>query len=201
MMIVYSKTGRGLKYIMAIKMFIDQGHNPFGVNAGAEAFGVREQDVTYNVGIYLRDFLNADSRFEARTSRNNPDEILGYDNSSSLAARVQMANSWPADFFISVHCNANVNPAINGTEGYIFQFNTQANWLAQHIVQAIVDYVGTNFNGIRTANFYVLRTTNMPATLIELAYLTNYADNQKLVNNQYDFAWAMYQGILRYFGF
>ena len=62
---------------MAIKIFIDQGHNPQTVNAGAEGFGVREQDITYNVGIYLRDFLNADPRFEARTSRNSPDEILG----------------------------------------------------------------------------------------------------------------------------
>ena len=48
-----------------------------------------------------------------------------------------MANSWPADYFISIHANANVNPAINGTEGYIFQFNTQAHWLAQNIVQAV----------------------------------------------------------------
>lgn len=186
---------------MAIKIFIDQGHNPSGVNAGAEAFGLREQDVNYNVGIYLRDFLNADSRFEARTSRNTPDETLGFNNNSSLAARVEMANSWPADYFISIHTNANVNPAINGTEGYIFQFNSQAHWLAQHIVQAIVDYVGTNYNGIRTANFYVLRNTTMPSALIELAYITNWANNQLLLNNQYDFAWAIYQGLLRYFGF
>ena len=38
---------------MAIRIFIDQGHNPSGVNAGAEGNGLREQDVTYNVGIYL----------------------------------------------------------------------------------------------------------------------------------------------------
>ena len=97
---------------MAIKIFIDQGHNPHSVNAGAEGFGVREQDITYNVGIYLRDFLNADPRFEARTSRNTPEEILGTNNNSSLAARVNMANSWPANYFISIHTNANVNPDI-----------------------------------------------------------------------------------------
>jgi N-acetylmuramoyl-L-alanine amidase len=186
---------------MAIKIFIDQGHNPHTVNAGAEGFGVREQDITYNVGIYLRDFLNADPRFEARTSRNTPDEILETNTNTSLAARVNAANSWPANYFISIHCNANVNPAINGTEGYVYQFNTQGHWLAQHIVQAIVDYVGTKYNGIRTANFYVLRNTTMPSTLIELAYITNWEDNRLLVNNQYDFAYAMYQGILRYFGF
>ena len=34
---------------MPIRIFIDQGHNPQGVNAGAEGFGLREQDVNYAV--------------------------------------------------------------------------------------------------------------------------------------------------------
>ncbi|HAB62553.1 MAG TPA: cell wall hydrolase, partial [Lachnospiraceae bacterium] len=68
---------------MPIKIFIDQGHNPETVNAGAEGFGLREQDITYNVGIYLADILNNDPRFEARTSRTNPTEILGYNNTRS----------------------------------------------------------------------------------------------------------------------
>ena len=67
---------------MAVKIFVDQGHNPYGVNAGAEAFGVREQDITYLVGAYLVDILNADPRFDAIASRQTPDEILGYDNNS-----------------------------------------------------------------------------------------------------------------------
>ncbi len=45
---------------MAIRIFIDQGHNPSGINAGAEGNGLREQDVTYNVGIYLANLLNDD---------------------------------------------------------------------------------------------------------------------------------------------
>ena len=38
---------------MAIRIFIDQGHNPGGVNAGAEGNGLYEQDVTYEVGRQL----------------------------------------------------------------------------------------------------------------------------------------------------
>ena len=62
---------------MAIRIFLDQGHNPEQVNAGAEAFGLREQDVTYNVGVYLADLLSRDPNFDVRLSRNSPDEILG----------------------------------------------------------------------------------------------------------------------------
>lgn len=187
---------------MAIKIFIDQGHNPQGINAGAEGFGLREQDVTYNVGMYLADLLRKDSRFEVRTSRNSPDEVLGTSNSTSLAARVNAANSWPANYFISIHANANTNPAINGTEVYVYQEYSQSFYLAERILNAIVSELGTKNNGVRVRpSLYVLRKTNMPAILIELAYITNVSDAEKLKNNQYQFAEAIYSGLLTYFGF
>ncbi|MDF2540913.1 MAG: hypothetical protein K0S47_631 [Herbinix sp.] len=188
---------------MAIKIFIDQGHNPSGYfNSGAEANGVTESEVNYQVGIYLRNLLNNDPRFEARVSRPTPTTVLGTNNSTSLQERVRMANEWPANYFISIHCNANPNPAINGTEVYIYQYNTQANWLAQQVMNGITQNVGTSNNGIRlNQSLYVLRRTNMPSILVELAYLTNTADAQKLRDNQYGFAYGIYLGIMRYFGF
>ena len=143
---------------MAIRIFIDQAHNPTGFhNAGAVGNGLFEQDITYQVGVYLANLLNSDSRFEARLSRPSPTTVLGTNNTTSLAERVRMANEWPADYFISLHTNSNVNPAINGTEIYLYQYGTQANWLAQHIMNAITTTVGTNNNGIRlNPSLYVL---------------------------------------------
>lgn len=188
---------------MAIKIFIDQGHNPSGYfNSGAEANGVTESEVNYQVGIYLRDLLNADPRFEARVSRPTPDTILGTNNTTSLAARVRMANEWPANYFISIHCNSNPNPAINGTEVYINRYFTQANWLAENVMEGVTETVGTKNNGIReNPSLYVLARTNMTAILVELGYLTNINDVVKLRDNPYGFAYGIYVGILRYFGF
>ena len=187
---------------MAIRIFIDQGHNPSAHNAGAEGNGLREQDVTYNVGIYLASLLNDDVRFQARVSRPTPETVLGIDNATSLQERVNMANSWPADYFISIHCNSNTNPEINGTEVYVYRANTQSYWLAQHILNGIVERVGTRDNGVRiNPSLFVLRRTTMPAALVELAYLSNWADAQKLREDQWEFAWGIYQGLLSYFGF
>jgi N-acetylmuramoyl-L-alanine amidase len=187
---------------LAIKIFIDQGHNPRGVNTGAEGFGLKEQDVTYNVGTYLADLLKKDPRFEVRTSRTSPDQILGTSNSTSLEERVKKANEWPADYFISIHANANTNPSLNGTEVYVYQEYTNSYYLAEKILKSIVKEVGTKDNGVRVRpSLYVLRKTNMPSALIELAYITNASDAEKLRNNQHQFAQAIYSGLLSYFGF
>lgn len=185
---------------MAIKIFIDQGHNPSGPNTGAEGNGLVEQDITYAVGQYLAELLRADPRFEVRLSRNAPDEILGTSNATSLAARVQAANDWPADYFISIHCNANENPAINGTEVYVYQEGTQAYWLAQHVLRGIVCRTGTRDNGVRVRpSLYVLRRTKMPAILVELAYLTNAEEARRLETDPFGFAQGIMNGILAYF--
>lgn len=188
---------------MPIRIYIDQGHNPSGYhNTGAVGNGLVEQDVNFEVGIYLAQLLNDDPRFVARLSRPTPETVLGTNNSTSLQARVNQANSWPANYFISIHCNSNTNSAINGSEVYVYQENTQSYWLAQHILNGIVSEVGTRDNGVRVnPSLYVLRRTNMPAVLVELAYLSNAADAQKLRDDPRGFARGIYNGLLSYFGF
>ena len=187
--------------IMAIKIFIDQGHNPEGINAGAEGFGYREQDINYAVGTRLAELLEQDDRFEVKVSRNSPTDSLGTSNATSLAARVNAANDWGADYFISIHANASENPQVNGSEVYVYRLYTQADWLAQHVLQGIVNAVGTKDNGVRArTNLYVLRRTAMPAILVELGYLSNPQDAEKLRRDRLGFAQGIYRGMLRYFG-
>jgi N-acetylmuramoyl-L-alanine amidase len=66
----------------------------------------------------------------------------------------------------------------------------------------INDMVGTKNNGIReNPSLYVLRNADMPANLVELGYLSNPSDAEKLRNDQYGFAYGIYLGLLRFFGF
>lgn len=181
---------------MAIKIFIDQGHNPGGVNGGAEGLGLVEQDITYQVGKYLESLLNNTPGYEARVSRPTETTILGTDVSSSLRARVDAANSWGADYFISIHCNANENPTYNGTEVYVYTEISRSYPLGESILTQIVAELGTKNNGMFVRpTLYVLRRTYMPSLLVELAYITNPSDAEKLKNNQFEFAQAIYDGI------
>lgn len=85
---------------------------------------------------------------------------------------------------------------------YIYQYNTQSNWLAQQIMNGILQLTDLNDNSISVnQSLYVLRRTSMPAVLVEMGYLTNYQDALILRDQQWNIAYGIYLGILRYFGF
>lgn len=184
---------------MAIKIVVDAGHNPQGVNAGAEGNGLREQDIVYEVAQQLAQLLRANGNFDVRLTRNTPTEVLGTSNATSLQQRVQIANSWPADYFISIHANASTNPEANGTEVYTYRNTGAAHELAQEIQEAIVEEMDMRDLGVKTnPALYVLRRTSMPAVLVELGFITNAADARKMSQNPEGFARAIYNGILDY---
>lgn len=185
---------------MAIKIVVDAGHNPQGVNAGAEGNGLREQDINYAVAEELAALLRDDPNFEVRLTRNTPTEVLGTTNASSLQRRVQIANEWPADYFISIHANASTNPEANGTEVYTFRNTGAAHELAEEIQAAIVEELDMRDLGVKTnPSLYVLRRTAMPAVLVELGFITNREDARKMDSNPEGFARAIYNGMLEYF--
>ena len=184
---------------MAIKIYLDQGHNPVNPNAGAEGNGLREQDVVFRIGVATAALLNSDPDFEARLSRPTADTQLGSSNASSLAARVRDANEWGADYFISLHTNASDLTAATGSEAFVFDLGNRATGLAEDILQALQEQTGLNDRGVfARPSLYVLRRTAMPALLLELGFITNPRD-ACLMNEQPElFARGIYEGIRNY---
>ena len=96
---------------------------------------------------------------------------------------VSQANASGADYFISIHCNAASSSAAHGTETYIYKADSQAKKLAEAIQAAAAAELGTADRGVKTADFYVLRKTAMPALLIELAFVSN-PEEEGLLSDQ-----------------
>lgn len=185
---------------MAIKIFIDQGHNPSNPNAGAEGNGLREQDLVYEIGVRLAALLDANPNYEARLSRKTKDEILGTTNASSLATRVNDANNWGADYFISLHANASTIPTATGCEGYVYALGSTADRFASAILPALSASTGIPSRGVfARPTLYVLRKTKMPATLLELGFITNPVEAALMNDSPELFARGIYNGILNYF--
>ena len=186
---------------MSIKIYVDQGHNPVNPNAGAEGNGLREQDLVYTIGQELADRLRADPDFEVRLSRPTRDTLLGTSNATSLAARVSEANRWGADYFISLHTNAASSPSAGGSEAYVYARGTPAFGFAEDILTNLTDITGLRDRGVQARpGLYVLRKTQMPATLVELGFITNPRDAALMRDEPGLFAEGIYRGIKEYVG-
>lgn len=186
---------------MAIKIYIDQGHNPLNPNAGAEGNGLREQDIVYAVGIELAERLRANPNFEVRLSRPTPDTQIGTSNTTSLRLRVEDANRWGADYFISIHTNASTIPSATGSEAFAFSAPSAAFSLGEDILYWLNRTTGLRNRGMQVrSGLYVLRRTAMPAVLVELGFITNPEDAELMSERPDLFAQGIYEGILEYTG-
>ncbi len=186
---------------MPYKVFIDQGHNPTNPNAGAEGNGLREQDITYEIGRILAELLNNNPDYDARTSRNSPTEQLGTSIASSLAARVNEANEWGADIFLSLHTNAFTNSSASGVEAYAYSTGSEGFRLGEDVAEQLSLITGLQNRGtFARPSLYVLRRTGMPAALIEMGYITNPRDAELMSTQPELFALGIYNGIMEYFG-
>lgn len=184
---------------MAIKIYIDQGHNPQNPNAGAEGNGLREQDIVYPIGIELAELLRANGNYEVRLSRPTPSTQIGTSNTTSLRLRVSDANSWGADYFISLHTNASSISSASGCEAFAFSRPSAAFSLGESILRSLSAVTGLRNRGMQVrTNLYVLRKTAMPAVLVELGFISNPSDAALMSQNPGLFAEGLYQGIVNY---
>ena len=186
---------------MAIKVYIDQGHNPVNPNAGAEGNGLREQNLVYEIGRELASLLRANGNFEVRLSRPTPQTQLGNSTSSSLKIRANEANSWGADYFISLHTNASTSPAANGSEALVYSSPSRSASLAEDILEGLNEATGLRNRGVKVrSGLYVLRKTQMPAVLVELAFISNPEEAALMRDRPELFARGIYDGIVEYTG-
>lgn len=186
---------------MAIRIYIDQGHNPINPNAGAEGNGLREQDITYRIGLELAELLRQDPSYEVRLSRPTADTQLGNSLGTSLQSRVRDANAWGADYFISLHTNASEIATATGTEAFVYAREGAAFALAVDLVKGVTEQTGLPDRGTFVrSGLYVLRRTAMPAVLLELGFITNPRDAALMNERPQLFAQGIYRGIKSFTG-
>lgn len=157
-----------------IRVVIDPGHG--GSDPGAVGNGIVEKEINLAVGLRLRELLELDT---LDTNGGGEWEVLmtrEADTTVSLIARSNLANNWPADRFVSIHHNAFGQSSANGTETFSFAEGTLSANMRDRIQEELIIALGLFNRGSKTANFSVLRETNMPAALSEGGFLTNAGD-------------------------
>ncbi len=161
---------------MMAKIYLDPGHG--GTDSGATANGLKEKNVTLSIALKTRDMLNRDYEgHRIRMSRTT-------DKTVSLAQRTNDANSWGADYFVSVHINAGGG---TGYEDYIYNGSVSSNTVTYRdkLHAEVMKQVDFSNRGKKRNNFHVLRESNMPAVLTENGFIDTVEDANKLKSDAY----------------
>ena len=174
-----------------MKVFLDAGHG--GKDPGALGNGLQEKDIALSVTLKVGEILK----------RHNIEVIYSRTTDVFLqpSERTSLANKTNADIFASIHCNAAENVNGKGVETFSYPGSTKGTALAKCIQDSILQSKAYTLDrGIKTANFAVLRQSNMPSVLTELAFITNADDSTILKDKQDELALAVAKGILNYLG-
>lgn len=180
---------------------IDPGHG--GSDSGAVGpNGYTEKEGTFAISQKVASILNQSGANVVMT-RDSDVDVYGPNASArnELQARVDVGNNANSDIFVSIHCNAFVNPAANGTQTFYYGSSYQGQRLAQSIQEKMIEANGLRDRGISTCNFYVVKHSYMPAVLIETAFITNYDEEALLSDDEWQttMAKAIAEGINEYF--
>jgi len=172
-------------------VIIDPGHG--GPDPGAvDIGGIQEKQIVMDISQQVAGLLEQQGLQVILTRTGDYD--------LDLAPRVQMAEQANATVFVSIHANAisMSRPEVNGVE--TFYASPDGKTLASAILDRILNAIPMTNRGVKQANFYVIRRTSMPATLVETGFVTGAEDAPRLADPAFrrQMATAIAQGILDY---
>lgn len=176
-------------------IILDPGHG--GKDPGTVKGSVSEKSITLKVSTQVKQLLeNAGAKvYMTRTGDTYP----------SLQDRVDFTQANYGEIFVSVHVNSAANSSAQGTETY-YAISTGDMYqedidLATFVNNQIVNNLNMKNRGVKQEQYYVIRNMVIPSILVELGFLTNTEDHNKMTNDQYVnlFAESIYNGILQYY--
>lgn len=192
---------------------IDPGHGFDDGGASSDFLnGLNEDDITLSLALMLDEELRKLGYRTVLTHDGKTFPITAaYDNNNKFKPeeRTSYANSIDIDYYVSIHCNSHMDPSAYGTRIYYYDGQIKT----EHTSGAIADSinagllqtleVGSKSETVEMTSgvFYVLKQTTVPASLIEIGFVTNESDAAKMIDEgwQKSFAQGVAAGIDSYY--
>lgn len=171
---------------------LDPGHG--GSYQGAEYGGIKEKDLNLSIALQAAQFLK-EAGVNVLMTRSDDSDI-------DLYARTELANTVNAALFVSIHCNANTeHDDALGIYTCAYKEGTEGWRLAQLLQQSMCSAANAPAFGLEERpNLVVLRTSLMPAALVECGFMSTETELALLVQPEYQtrLAQGIANGILAY---
>ncbi len=173
------------------RVVIDPGHG--GRDPGASATnGYSEKTINLAVARKVAGLLRQ-SGVDVVMTRDG-------DNFIELNERAAISNRVGADLFVSIHADSCGDSGVQGFTVYVAEAGSWPAKRAAEMIAGGMESAGVESRGVRTANYRVLVRTQSPAVLVELGYLSNHWEADRLVEGSYQYrlANAIADGIVDY---
>lgn len=169
---------------------LDPGHG--GSDPGAIYADVNEKDINLSVAQKTAQLLKNEG-YEVVMTRDE-------DVFEELSDRAAAANRYSNPVFVSIHCNASDNPESFGVETYNARESKKGKEFGKVIHKELLKSTGADDRGTHERNFVVLRETACPAVLVEIGFLSNEGERNRLTEDSYQnkIAVGIAQGIINY---
>lgn len=156
---------------------VDAGHG--GSHPGTNRNDILEKDITLDIVLYLKELLDKSNIrvYYTREDDTNP----SFDN------RVQLANEIDADFFVSVHINADEKSReSSGTEALYYTQDERSREFAQICAEQVSKSLNSKNRGVTNGDsIYIIRNAKVPVALIEVGFISNNAEFNLLCSEAY----------------
>ncbi len=170
-----------------LRIAVDAGHG--GSNSGATGVtsNIQEKEYTLRIAKQLENYLKR-KKAEVFMTRTEDVDV-------SMIDRALMLREWDPDILISVHLNSSGNETVKGVSTYYRYIGFRK--LSQTILDRMLDLGLNNFGNVGAFNFSLSGPTEYPNTLVEVAFLSNKEDEQKILDAKFhkDVAKKIYKGI------
>lgn len=180
---------------------LDAGHG--GSDPGAiGANGTKEKTITLAITLKVQELLKKKGA-KVYMTRTKDVDVYGPNASDKdeLQARVNVAEKYNSDLFLSLHINSSVNKSVGGFSTYYYPKTNHDLRIAQAVQKQLTDNFGVDDLGVRQANFYVVKRCSMPAALLEMCFISNPKEETLMQSNwfQKKTASMIVAGIEKYF--
>lgn len=178
-----------------MKIYIDAGHG--GSSVGATYKGRKEQDDCLRLALKVEEFLLKQKNVEVKLSRRT-------DTNPLISNRCKEANTWGADYFLSIHRNAFQPEKATGAETWVYSkvtTNGETFNKAARILELVCKATGYENRGTKKgapsySDYGVNSLSNMSSTLFEIGFIDNTKDNEIFDKHFNAMAEAIAQGLV-----